>query len=969
MRSFDAEFDLARAKRGTAPVNLLEFAFAAGTVRLSDRDILAPSDPIMGGLNEFNDDKGWLSKSGNVITVTGMDQDWGCFFYTAGGISGDFEYVLSFRRFDSGGVGLFCGLWAVYDFPNDASGLYAESAILWATESALYLKAIDSYNVETVDSFGPIFPDTDYYLSIGRAAGVLTCHVFADSLHSVLLGSLQVPLAVPSFSYLMTALSNDIGFTGAPFVWSGTISGLSRVVPYDGLVKSWGFIDSAAGSQGAGLLGRVELADLGIEIVNSGATAFSQNFAAQAPEEVEVSLYQWFKGIACKELLFRGYVYGQPEYDQRTCRLTIRSIWERYNRVIGDDLVISADEFASADPDDIGRMRNVVIGAVDNVRCRSIVAGVMDTLRHGIDAGATGFYVSQAGKVDFPAGTVVIQIDDEKISGTYAPSAGIFTSCTRGYGGTTALPHDAGARVAQVLTTYIYEVASHPVKSIGAVRVGDVKQTSGYTTYTGQPGDELAGYAGTAVIAFTVLPIVRRQVNLSVDATAVSINEGSHAHGAQQVICVWHFDTATEVGAVTHFPEVICDKQLDTATTLDNVGAKIAVGKAFYEEMAGPPELMRVCMRSGFFDGSYIRVRFTFAGKTVELWDSYSTGKSAWSAPGATWAQLNGAVGYVEVISATSINYAKIAEVWCEFAYTPAVAAAPAVGVEITGEYAITGNSSADTVIGGNVCCDVDGWPDDDSGTYTGSPGALIQRPDHVFRLIWGHSDLVGAPDADFAVEAAAASYFSTAGYKFSLRLYQPVRVGELLSRLALQCRSRFYVTPCGAAGLTLRQTGKSSSLSIPMEKIRDESMRIRRTHGDDLVNAMTIRYDRDNGEDGSAPEQFTAAKKVSDATSIAAYGRRVYDGDLLMFDAVADATMAADVAAFLLAWHKQPRRILVFDVFLDSLEIEPADVIDITHPLDALAGAVCEVMSVTHTIGSAEPPQIDRLTIEALEV
>ena len=47
-------------------------------------------------------------------------------------------------------------------------------------------------------------------------------------------------------------------------------------------------------------------------------------------------------------------------------------------------------------------------------------------------------------------------------------------------------------------------------------------------------------------------------------------------------------------------------------------------------------------------------------------------------------------------------------------------------------EITLTGNSMADSIIGGLVAADVDGWQDDGSGTYTGTPDALIERPDHI---------------------------------------------------------------------------------------------------------------------------------------------------------------------------------------------------------------------------------------------
>ncbi len=60
---------------------------------------------------------------------------------------------------------------------------------------------------------------------------------------------------------------------------------------------------------------------------------------------------------------------------------------------------------------------------------------------------ATGVYSFSVSNETMPEGTVIVQINDEKISGTYSSSTHQITSCTRGYGGTTEAAHDAGAVV------------------------------------------------------------------------------------------------------------------------------------------------------------------------------------------------------------------------------------------------------------------------------------------------------------------------------------------------------------------------------------------------------------------------------------------------------------------------------------------------------------------------------------------
>lgn len=42
------------------------------------------------------------------------------------------------------------------------------------------------------------------------------------------------------------------------------------------------------------------------------------------------------------------------------------------------------------------------------------------------------------------------------------------------------------------------------------------------------------------------------------------------------------------------------------------------------------------------------------------------------------------------------------------------------------------------------ISADIDGYQDDESGSYTGTPGALIERPDCVLKHLW--CEVLGAP-------------------------------------------------------------------------------------------------------------------------------------------------------------------------------------------------------------------------------
>jgi hypothetical protein len=748
-----------------------------------------------------------------------------------------------------------------------------------------------------------------------------------------------------------------------------------------GLIKEWGFIDtSISQTPGSGILGIIETADLQLTIINvpdSEGIRFSDNFTlTDPPENIIVSLYQWFAPLQYseKQLIFKGKIYGQVKHDLYTCTLTIRGILSVYNNnPIGADKLITADPtsigiyYPDADPNDIGKMENIGYGRVLNVPCRALKAGTIDTLATDILASDISFYVNGNAVADYPAGTVIIQIDDEKISGTYSQTLHQFTACARGYGGTTAVAHSKGAQVAEVLTSYVYEVFGHAAHALTNVRVSGVLQpATAYTAYTGKTGDQLAGYTGKAVIQFTALPVVRKQVNLNIDP-------GSHQHGAQETLAA----------------EGLMDLSFIDYSSNPVITAPIGSSNL----PAGLPLQLRMVARfnSGASTPVNAYLQYFFAGAGGYSFQTYIAGSplgngrycaSSWNnVSGRSWSDIIG--GKLKMVyasgSTNNIDTLQITAISIEVQYAPVVS--PATGV------AVGGNSSADTVIGGPVTVDAQGYQDDASGTYTGTPNALIEQPDHVFRHIW--AVLLGASldDIDDVSFNAAGAFYLANTYRFAKLISEPIQAAELLSRLAFQCRSRFVVTSAGVAKLFVRQLNQISIHSVIKEEIKRDSLSIARSNTDEILNYFTISYNLDLRKNigslpsysyfldlknqpqyGMSPQLYNATLKFSDSTSISRYGQKEWKGqqELFCFDAVNLKAMAQDVGNYLLAYHCRARKILTFGIFLDNMEIEEGQIIDITHPLDALTNFVIEVQKRVHHIGSVK--QIDWVEITGVE-
>lgn len=724
--------------------------------------------------------------------------------------------------------------------------------------------------------------------------------------------------------------------------WNGGITTLP-------LVAAWGQIDEDIG----GDMAFSRVSDFSLEAINNPNA--SPNLSAilwTAANNVEVTdceLFLWFRGLDAStdppQKIWTGNIIDWEEIDELRIRLQMADQSQKIDKYVGGKITLAA--YPSADPDDVGKVRNIGYGALREVPCRALKAGAVDTLRDDLTAAATSFYVSAASNVDFPTGTVVVQIDSEQISGTYSQTTKQFTACTRGYGGTTAAGHTKGASVAQVLTEYIYEIFSHPARSITTIRVDGVKQTSGFTAYTGKTGDELTGYAGAAVVKFTALPVVKKQVNLSV-------SEGSHSHpAAANNIINWDFDAAAGAGSTN--PAYCIDGNLETYAGIWE--APITLTKIRAESYNGIPKKIYIAMKAYPQSGSAIT--FTFAGKSITVYHDLpapETVNSGWQTLGTaydTWTELNAATGSLSVDNSGSYNY--IYEVWVQIEYEPTVSAGPATGV------ALSGNSTAETVIGSLVTADAEGHQDDASGTYTGTANALIERPDHVVKhFLYTYA---GWATANFYTDAATP--FGTAGYKFALLINEYKTLKEWLAAMAFQsrCYFRFYA---GQAQLLYRSDSLISDKTITaamtrMQEDHKTTLRMSRSRLDEVINKIGLHYDRDwtkTGED--AYKQLTA---TSDAASIAKYGEKERP-ELFMFDFVTLAAMAANLRDFYLARYKDRKKVVEMELFLDNSELEFADGVTIA----AKSNLLCEAQKVNFYPGSGKDLRNDRIALTARE-
>jgi hypothetical protein len=675
-----------------------------------------------------------------------------------------------------------------------------------------------------------------------------------------------------------------------------------------------------------------------------GADSFTALFAANDPQYCAIVISEIHAGAtaeADKDDLFLGLIEDITE--MTTDRATVMcsgfesSIINKFVHTIVDDTT-----YPGADPDDIGKMVPQIYGVSLRVPCIAADAGGKTTIAQDMTATspAAGGTLEVSDASALPSsGAFVFQIDSEQIS--IASRSGnvltLISADARGYNDTTAVAHDLGAPGAEIQTSYVYLAADHPVKSIDTVYVDDIRQTTGFTAYTGQTGDAYTGYEGTAVVVFDALPNYLRQVNIEVDSTDLGVDSGGratgdsgHAHASVQQTIEWYFDDAVVTEVEISGADNICDRNLTNYATF-NYDSALRADKITSEEYSGPPQQYRICMRVGTIAaGLTITANFYgltgWYGATATSVNNNTTRYSPWiDAPSAvnTWAELK---AQSMTVTSRGVNTGSIREVWLEVRYTPqaSVSGYAAVSLSganlITGTVTMSGNSTAETVIGERISVDARGFADDATGTYTGVANALLERPNHIRKHILIDRCGQAASIIDAVSDALANDFFQTNSYVLGFPILQRPNVRSLLNRIATQAKSLEFWDAGKHHMVPIRNT-ESLSKAIDANRIDLGQVWLKYTDRINIKNTLTARYARQWSGHVDETESDRAIVTASNSASITKFG--VLQGDSLSFPYVAGETQAQDVLDWRLDDSKGSRLIVehVGGYFLKAIE------------------------------------------------
>ena len=245
---------------------------------------------------------------------------------------------------------------------------------------------------------------------------------------------------------------------------------------YEPLVIEWGdLVDMAGGDPQKDQAG--EIRQMNITLWNGGDSPFSDLFLTEQPENVIVSIFQWFEGLSVLDLeLIDTFVVQDPiEYDESSTllKLDLVSLSMRYDNPIGE--VITTANYPLAASGEIGKEIPIIVGTPGEVPTFRTQAAVVVTLDGSILDGTLLFSVKESlDDLTFPtSGT--LEIGEEKIIFINRDEFRFVVSTRGGRGadGTTAAEHLDSDEVS-LLSTRNFAICKGPISAIVNVYVAGI---------------------------------------------------------------------------------------------------------------------------------------------------------------------------------------------------------------------------------------------------------------------------------------------------------------------------------------------------------------------------------------------------------------------------------------------------------------------------------------------------------------
>ncbi|MBF0212279.1 MAG: hypothetical protein HQM00_01805 [Magnetococcales bacterium] len=237
----------------------------------------------------------------------------------------------------------------------------------------------------------------------------------------------------------------------------------------------------------------------------------------------------------------------------------------------------------------------------------------------------------------------------------------------------------------------------------------------------------------------------------------------------------------------------------------------------------------------------------------------------------------------------------------------------------------------SDFIAAKTCLADVCGWRDDASGSITGTPWALIERPDHVAR------HLLRTYGGASAAETAAGDFDAFIGVEIGIYLPDPFQVHEVLAEIARQCGA--VITYSGNRWIMRKIQSDVLNLSSPAVTIT-EADTLRNEDGSSSVafstveigairNRLVFRY-------GAIPDgSWVLVANREDQNSQAMYGVREGALDLpFLYTSDQAEPMRGEIMAR--SQGSYGARVTA-RLSLEGLPIEIGDRVDVHHDLEII--------------------------------
>jgi hypothetical protein len=263
-----------------------------------------------------------------------------------------------------------------------------------------------------------------------------------------------------------------------------------------------------------------------------------------------------------------------------------------------------------------------------------------------------------------------------------------------------------------------------------------------------------------------------------------------------------------------------------------------------------------------------------------------------------------------------------------------------------------------------DITAEVVGMVDDDSGTYTGSPNALITRPDHVVkRLLMGPGGLtVDRIAAD--TYAAAGARLSTLNYTIDGLIRGSATVKEAIKQIAYQARIRpFWSAGRSKLAFVEALSHWPEENPITADDYQLNSIRVQRQPATAIVNQVDLFFSRDWTNDEDGPAGFADSVRAVNSYSVSRFGIR-NDPNRFRFDLVRSAAMAADLAAFYVDRFSTPSSFYSVTTYLSKFALEKEDKVQLTSDWNRLRKAKLRILGSSRIFGSGKNRTINHVAL-----